>query len=105
MSKKITIIFTRNLSRAIQYRFDKRPILDDCKGIDQKCDTVIFSLTRTTGTYRFLSDNRRLNVALSRARDNLYIVGNINYAQQNSLLNNILESAKKLVCKFELSWM
>ena len=42
ISKKITIIFTRELSRAIQYRFDKRPILDDCKGIDQKCDTVIF---------------------------------------------------------------
>ena len=42
ISKKITIIFTRKLSRAIQYRFDKRPILDDCKGIDEKCDTVIF---------------------------------------------------------------
>lgn len=42
ISKKVTIIFTRKLSRGIQYRFDKRPILYDCKGIDKECDTVIF---------------------------------------------------------------
>ena len=42
ISKKVTIIFTRQLSRAIQYRCDKRPILSDCEGVDENCDTVIF---------------------------------------------------------------
>ena len=42
ISKKITIIFARNLSRRIQYRSDKRPLLYDCEGIDEYCDTVIF---------------------------------------------------------------
>ena len=57
----------------------------------KECDVVIFSITRTIGSFRFLADKRRLNVALSRARDNIYIVGDITYAQNNPLLCEILK--------------
>lgn len=57
----------------------------------KESDAVIFSLTRTTGSFRFLADARRLNVALSRARDMLYVVGNLEYARNNYVLRSIAE--------------
>lgn len=56
-------------------------------------DIVIFSITRTTGSYRFLADERRMNVALSRARDRIIIVGSKEYAQKQRLLLQIMRSA------------
>ncbi len=53
-------------------------------------DIVIFGITRTTGSYRFLADARRLNVALSRAKNQLIIVGNKEYAMRYPLLNKII---------------
>jgi len=58
----------------------------------KESDIVIFSLTRTTGSRRFLADVRRLNVALSRARDRIFIIGNLKYAMVNELLRTISES-------------
>ena len=55
----------------------------------KESEIVIFSLTRTHGSYRFLADARRLNVALSRAKDSIYMVGCLKYAKKNSLLNAI----------------
>lgn len=55
----------------------------------KESDIVIFSLTRTHGSYRFLADARRLNVALSRAKDSIYMVGCLKYAKENSLLNKV----------------
>ena len=52
-------------------------------------ELVIFSLTRTHGSYRFLADARRLNVALSRAKDSIYMVGCLKYAKENNLLNAV----------------
>ena len=60
----------------------------------KESDVVVFSLTRTHGTPgadSFLADSRRLNVALSRARDKLVIVGNKEYATKNALLRTIIE--------------
>ena len=60
----------------------------------KESDVVVFSLTRTHGTPgadSFLADNRRLNVALSRARDKLVIVGNKEYATKNDLLRSIMD--------------
>lgn len=51
----------------------------------KECDIVIFSITRTFGPYRFLADYRRLNVALSRAKDYIYIIGNVDYAKKKSI--------------------
>lgn len=57
---------------------------------DEK-DVVIFSVTRTTGPYRFFTDIRRLNVALSRAKNNLYIVGYTEYCLRNNILHDIYQ--------------
>lgn len=62
----------------------------------KECDVVIFSLTRTIGSFRFFADVRRLNVALSRARNKLYIVGNLSYATNHKLLKSIIEYCEKI---------
>lgn len=65
--------------------------IDTVDGFQGKeSDVVIFSVTRTTGSYRFLADDRRLNVALSRARDKIYIVGYKDYAVKEPLLKDIM---------------
>lgn len=66
--------------------------IDTVDGFQGKeSDIVIFSVTRTTGSYRFLADIRRLNVALSRARNKIYIVGDKKYAEQEPLLKSIMD--------------
>lgn len=69
--------------------------IDTVDGFQGKeCDIVIFSITRTYGPYRFLADYRRLNVALSRAKDYIYIVGQVDYAEDNKLLKKIIRYFK-----------
>ena len=66
--------------------------IDTVDGFQGKeCDVIIFSVTRTTGCFRFLADERRLNVALSRAKDRILIVGDIKYAVKNTLLSEIMK--------------
>ena len=61
--------------------------IDSVDGFQGKqSHVVIFSITRTYGPFRFLADYRRLNVALSRAKDRIVIVGNSEYSDQNRLL-------------------
>lgn len=79
------IIRTLN-SRYVSIRVDT---IDGFQG--KESDIVIFSLTRTHGSYRFLADTRRLNVALSRAKDYIYMVGYLEYAKENQLLNKVSE--------------
>ena len=69
--------------------------IDTVDGFQGKeSDVVIFSVTRTKGSYRFLADDRRVNVALSRARDRIFIVGNQEYAEKEPLLNMIIEKCR-----------
>ncbi|NLD47794.1 MAG: hypothetical protein GX660_11445 [Clostridiaceae bacterium] len=69
--------------------------IDSVDGFQGKeCDVVIFSLTRTVGSFRFLADVRRLNVALSRARDRIIVIGNLDYATNNSLLKAVSNASK-----------
>lgn len=63
----------------------------------KECDCVIFGITRTTGSYRFLADPRRLNVALSRAKDKIIIVGNAEYAEKQPLMKKVKESCHVIV--------
>ena len=60
----------------------------------KEADIVIFGITRTSGNPRFIADIRRLNVALSRARDKLIIVGNLEYAKKYKLLAEIADRCK-----------
>lgn len=65
--------------------------IDTVDGFQGKeSDIVIFSVTRTKGSYRFLADDRRINVALSRARDRIFIVGNQEYSENEPLLKSIM---------------
>lgn len=70
----------------------------------KESDVVIFSLTRTVGPFRFLADVRRLNVALSRARDRIFIIGKLDYASNNPVLKSISESSKISVYSKEFCW-
>ena len=55
----------------------------------KECDFVIFCITRTEGPGKFWTDRRRLNVALSRAKNGIIIIGSKMYAVKNSLLAEI----------------
>ena len=80
---------TKLLKKSIQQsEFIKIDTVDAFQG--KECDVIIYSVTRTVGSYRFLADPRRLNVALSRAKDKIMIVGDKHYAEQNTLLSKIL---------------
>lgn len=75
--------------------------IDTVDGFQGKeSDIVIFSLTRNHGSFRFLSDIRRLNVALSRAKDKIFIVGDINYSSKNKILSEIIKRSK--ITEFEV---
>ena len=64
-----------------------RLAIDTVDGFQGKeSDIVIFSVARTNGPFRFIDDERRLNVALSRARDKIVIVGSLDYCRAKSAL-------------------
>lgn len=71
--------------------------IDTVDGFQGKeTDIVIFSITRTYGKQLFIADNRRLNVALSRARNKIIVVGNRGYSKRSSLLSSVIESCRVL---------
>ncbi|KAL4242825.1 hypothetical protein ABKN59_011535 [Abortiporus biennis] len=64
----------------------------------QEAKIVIVSLVRNTGTYEtgnasigFLKSSNRINVALSRAKHGLYILGNASNLRKNSTWSTILD--------------
>ncbi|ODQ67108.1 P-loop containing nucleoside triphosphate hydrolase protein [Nadsonia fulvescens var. elongata DSM 6958] len=66
-------------------------------------DYIIFSCTRSNETYSigFLSDRRRLNVALTRAKFGLFIVGNPRVLSRNSLWSHLINFYKDKGCFVE----
>jgi hypothetical protein len=62
-------------------------------------DIIIFSCVRAneSGTIGFLSDFRRLNVALTRARFGLFVVGNSNTLMGNNMWKSYVEYAKVIL--------
>lgn len=52
----------------------------------RQADVVFFSFVRTVGPATFYADDRRMNVAISRARDCVYLVGSIEYIRSKRLL-------------------
>lgn len=69
--------------------------IDTVDGFQGKeCGIIIFGITRTFGSSRFLADHRRLNVALSRARDRIVVVGSLDYASKNMMLKKIIDKCR-----------
>ncbi len=51
----------------------------------RQADIVFFSFVRTTGPATFYGDARRMNVAISRARDAVYLVGDLKYVESKNI--------------------
>ena len=60
----------------------------------KEADIVYFSVTRNTGSVRFFSDIKRLNVAVSRTKSKLYIVGMHKYCKRVEILDEIYKNSK-----------
>ena len=87
------------LKRTISTQSEKHLIsIDTVDGFQGKeCDIVIFGVTRTTGPFRFLADERRINVALSRAKNQIIIVGNKEYTSKNITMRQIGNACKTIM--------
>lgn len=94
----------RNIIRELNLKYVNLRV-DTVDGFQGKeSDVVVFSLTRSHGSYRFLADARRLNVALSRAKDCIYMVGCVEYAKKNKLLNTVLQHCDvKFMCNAHMN--
>lgn len=60
----------------------------------RQADIVFFSFVRNTGPATFYADDRRMNVAISRARDAVYLVGDVDYIASKRL--SVLDALIKL---------
>lgn len=58
-------------------------------------EIVFFSCVRTSKDIGFLNDKRRLNVALTRAKCGLYIVGNQSALENNNIWYRLIEFSKR----------
>ena len=69
----------RKMIKKVEEQIGTHKLQIKCGTVDsfqgQEADIVIYSCVRTDGNLSFLIDKRRLNVALSRVRENLFIVG------------------------------
>ena len=63
----------------------------------KEADIVYFSVVRNTGSARFFSNIKRLNVAVSRTKSKLYMVGMSKYCNRVDILKNIYSSSKVLI--------
>jgi hypothetical protein len=67
-------------------RIDRRVnvrTIDGCQGIEADVVIVSFVSFKFSETHNFVIDPRRINVALSRARDALFLVGDLNELRMN----------------------
>lgn len=62
----------------------------------QEKEIIIFSCVRTNRSkgIGFLSDSRRLNVAITRAKSSLFLLGKASNLMQNSLWGELIKDAR-----------
>ncbi|ORZ10330.1 AAA domain-domain-containing protein [Lobosporangium transversale] len=92
----------RMLKDCFQRTFDKQ-ILEavDFNTVDgfqgQEKDIIIFSCVRasTRGTVGFLADIRRMNVALTRARQSLFILGHAETLRRENIWGDLVKDAEE----------
>jgi ATP-dependent RNA/DNA helicase IGHMBP2 len=79
------------LNKMREFRFKNIEIdtIDAFQG--REAQIVFLSFTRNNGPSRFYSDPRRLNVAISRARDFLYLVGDSKYLSRVPSIQFVLK--------------
>ncbi|ASJ21089.1 DNA helicase [Brachyspira hampsonii] len=63
----------------------------------KEADIVYFSVVRNTGSARFFSNIKRLNIAVSRTKKKLYMVGMSKYCNRVDILKNIYLSSNVLI--------
>lgn len=68
-------------------------------------DVAIFSCVRSNSEKRigFVSDFRRMNVGITRARSSILVVGSASTMMQNEHWRNLVNSAKERNCYFKVS--
>ncbi|RLV91828.1 Helicase SEN1 [Spathaspora sp. JA1] len=95
--KNIKQVFVKKYGKLILDEIDFNTV-DGFQG--QEKEIIIMSCVRAgpSGNVGFLSDVRRMNVALTRARTTLWILGNKNSLSRNSVWKRLLEDADARNC-------
>lgn len=90
-------LFSRKYGRSILDEIDFNTV-DGFQG--QEKEIIIMSCVRASpsGSVGFLSDERRMNVALTRARTSLWILGNQDSLARNKVWRRLLDNCRKRNC-------
>jgi len=62
----------------------------------EEADIVFYSLVRRKGNIQFLLDERRLNVAISRTREKLFFIGDVDFFAKDKFFRRIIKRCKKI---------
>ncbi|WP_341475637.1 C-terminal helicase domain-containing protein [Helicobacter pylori] len=89
----------RRLRSEVVKNFDELKIdtVDAFQG--EKADIIIYSTVKTYGNLSFLLDSKRLNVAISRAKENLIFVGKKSFFENLRSDEKNIFSAILQVCR------
>lgn len=92
--KVLKDVFRRKYGHSILSEIDMNTV-DGFQG--QEKEIIIMSCVRANekGSVGFLSDTRRMNVALTRARSSLWILGNVKSLAQNPIWYDLIQNARE----------
>ncbi|ACU89390.1 AAA domain-containing protein [Desulfomicrobium baculatum] len=79
----------------------KTDTVDSFQG--EEADIVIYSTVKTYGNISFLLDRKRLNVAISRTKENLFFIGNKNFFYNAKTETTEVNLFKKIIDYLETS--
>lgn len=88
-------ILTRMLQEEINTKLTVCDTVDSFQG--DEAEVVIFCMTRSQKPTRYFNDNRRLNVAFSRAKNELIIIGNRKYFKKFNSEKSVMPQIGKYI--------